>query len=257
MTLFQIGIRFWEVIAIAKPKFSAKIFYDNEPKNPRLNEVNNRIICWHDKYHLGDRHSYHSEKELLEELMKKSNIHPEETSVDMDNFESEKGKILKELKKHIPIIPLYLYDGKFPEMTCAAERGRQQGEFVGYIFMDEEMLDKLIQTSGEKRLNDAVWDMLEDVDLYSNYISGNNFLLELYKDGEHFCEVSGFTGQLNDDLLHDMEMAAGDALTGERVSAEEVSDMFGIDAPQIIEDKERTSVPAIESVEYGEYEEEL
>ena len=90
--------------------------------------------------------------------------------------------------------------------------------------------------------------------MYSNYISGNNFLYELFKDGEHFCAMSGFIGQMNSEMLHDMKMSAEDMLIGENVTSEEVTDMFGVDAPQIIEDKNVESVPNIESVEYEEME---
>lgn len=212
------------------------------------------MICWHEKYNLGDKHKFESEKELLEHLMKKVNIKPEEIGVDMNDYENSKKKILDELRKHIPIMPLYLYDGKFPEMTNSSEHIGEKGEFVGYIFMDEKQMEKMFKDSGEKAIKDGVWYLIEDTDLYSNYISGNNFLYELFRDGEHFCEVSGFIGQMNEEMLHDMEKSAEDALMSENVTAEEVTDMFGVDSPQIIEDKNRESVPNIESVEYEEME---
>lgn len=212
------------------------------------------MVCWHEKYNLGDKHEFKSEKELFEHLMKKLNIKPEEIGADMDDFENSKKKILDELRKHIPIIPLYLYDGKFPEMTNGSEHIGEKGEFVGYIFMDKEQMEKMFKGSGEEAIKDGVWYLIEDTDLYCHYISGNNFLYELFKDGEHFCEVSGFIGQMNDEMLHDMEMSAEDFLMGENVSAEEVTDMFGVDSPQIIEDKNRESVPNLESVEYEEME---
>lgn len=212
------------------------------------------MICWHEKYNLGDKHNFKSEKELFEHLLQKANIKPEEIGVDMDKFESSKGKLLEELRKHIPIIPLFLYDGEFPEMTSASERQKTKGEFVGYIFMDEEQLEKLFVGDGEDKIKNGAWYLLEDADLYSNYISGNNFFYELFKDGEHFCAMSGFIGQMNSEMLHDMEMSAEDMLIGENVTAEEVTDMFGVDAPQIIEDKNVESVPNIESVEYEEME---
>ena len=45
------------------------------------------MVCWHEKYNLGDKHEFKSEKELFEHLMKKLNIKPEEIGVDMDDFE--------------------------------------------------------------------------------------------------------------------------------------------------------------------------
>lgn len=243
-----------EAIKIARPKFTAKISYDTKPVNPRLSQEYSHMICRHEKYNLGDKHNFKSEKELFEYLLQKANINPEKIGIDMDNIKSSKEKLLEELRKHLPILPLFLYDGKFPEMTTAQERRGTKGEFVGYIFMDEEQLEKLFGDAGEDKIKNGVWYLLEDADLYSNYISGNNFLYELFKDGEHFCAMSGFIGQMNSEMLHDMEMSAKDMLIGENVTAEEVTDMFGFDAPQIIEDKNVESVPNIESVEYEEME---
>lgn len=113
------------------------------------------MICWHEKYNLGDKHNFKSEKELFEHLLQKANIKPEEIGVDMDKFESSKGKLLEELRKHIPIIPLFLYDGKFPEMTSASERQKTKGEFVGYIFMDEKQLEKLFVGDGEDKIKNG------------------------------------------------------------------------------------------------------
>ncbi len=243
-----------EAIKIARPKFTAKISYDTKPVNPRLGQEYSHMICRHEKYNLGDKHNFKSEKELFEYLLQKANINPEKIGVDMDNIEGSKEKLLEELRKHLPILPLFLYDGKFPEMTTAQERRGTKGEFVGYIFMDEEQLEKLFGDAGEDKIKNGVWYLLEDADLYSNYISGNNFLYELFKDGEHFYAMSGFIGQMNSEMLHDMEMSAKDMLIGENVTAEEVTDMFGVDAPQIIEDKNVESVPNIENVEYEEME---
>ena len=243
-----------EAIKIARPKFTAKISYDTKPVNPRLGQEYSHMICRHEKYNLGDKHNFKSEKELFEHLLQKANINPEEIGVDMDNIEGSKEKLLEELRKHLPILPLFLYDGKFPEMTTAQDRRGTKGEFIGYIFMDEEQLEKLFGDAGEDKIKNGVWYLLEDADLYSNYISGNNFLYELFKDGEHFCAVSGFIGQMDSEMLHDMEMSAKDMLIGENVTAEEVTDMFGVDAPQIIEDKNVESVPNIENVEYEEME---
>lgn len=253
--MFQFGTRLWkEAIKIARPKFTAKISYDTKPVNPRLGQEYSHMICRHEKHNLGDKHNFKSEKELFEYLLQKANINPEKIGVDMDNIESSKENLLEELRKHLPILPLFLYDGKFPEMTTAQERRGTKGEFVGYIFMDEEQLEKLFGDAGEDKIKNGVWYLLEEADLYSNYISGNNFLYELFKDGEHFCAMSGFIGQMNSEMLHDMEMSAEDMLIGENVTAEEVTDMFGVDAPQIIEDKNVESVPNIESVEYEEME---
>ena len=70
------------------------------------------MVCWNDKYNLGDKHTYGSEKELLLQLMKKCGIKADELNIDVNDFENQKDKIFDELRKHMAILPLYLYDGK-------------------------------------------------------------------------------------------------------------------------------------------------
>ena len=55
-------------------------------------------------------------------------------------------------------------------------------------------------------------------------------------------------------MIDEMKLSTQYALEGEKVTTQEVDDMFGVDAPQIISDKEYEAVPQIESVEYEEME---
>lgn len=242
------------MIKIVKPKFSAKLLYDKEPQNPRLDGGANQMVCWNDKYNLGDKHTYKSEKELIMQLMKKCGIKADELNIDVNDFENQKDKIFDGLRKHMAILPLYLYDGKFPEMSFTKDSLGKQGEFIGYIFIEPELTKEIFESNDITGKQNALLDLFDEIELYSNYMSGNNFLLQIYRDDGTLYFENRYTGKLNDDMIDEMKLSAQNALEGERVTTQEVDDMFGVDAPQIISDKQYAAVPQIESVEYEEME---
>ncbi len=242
------------MIKIAKPKFLAKLLYDKEPHNPRLDSGNSQMVCWSDKYNLGDKHTYGSEKELLMQLMEKCGLKADELNIDMDDFENQREKLFDTLRKQMLILPLYLYDGKFPEISFTKDSLGKQGEFVGYLFVDPELTEELYASGSLEDKQNALLGLFDEIDLYSHYMSGNNFLLQIYRDDGSLYFENQYTGNLNDEMIDEMKLSAQNALEGEKVTSQEVDDMFGVDAPQIISDKEYEAVPQVENVEYEEME---
>lgn len=212
------------------------------------------MVCWNNKYRLGDKHTYSSEKELLLQLMKKCGIKADELNIDTEDFENHKNKILDELRKHMAILPLYLYDGKFPEMSFVKDSLGKQGEFIGYIFIEPDLTKEIFEGNDITGKQNALLDLFDEIELYSNYMSGNNFLLQIHRDDGTLYFENRYTGKLNDDMIDEMKLSARNALESESVTTQEVDDMFGVDAPQIISDKQYAAVPQIESVEYEEME---
>lgn len=226
--------------------------YDHNPINPRNSETLGNMVCWNDKYNLGDKHSFKSEKDFLNVLMERENINPKELGIDIDDLENLRMKILKELRKHIPIIPIYLYDGKYPELNVVDEQRNEKGMLVGYLYMDSAELEKYYGSKDLKTVENGLFDLFTELDKYGHYVNGDNYKLQILKDGEEFESISGFTGNIYDDVLPEMKKAASETLGKEGIKSEQVNDMFGVDAPQIIADKTRESVPELENEEAEE-----
>lgn len=226
--------------------------YDHNPINPRSSETLGNMVCWNDKYNLGDKHSFKSEKDFLNVLMERENINPKELGIDMDDLENSRMKILKELRKHIPIIPIYLYDGKYPELNVVDEQRNEKGILVGYLYMDGTELEKYYGSKDLKTVENGLFDLFAELNKYGHYVNGDNYKLQILKDGEEFESISGFTGNIYDDVLPEMKKAASETLGKEGIKSEQVNDMFGVDAPQIIADKTRESVPELENEEAEE-----
>ena len=79
-------------------------------------------------------------------------------------------------------------------------------------------------------------------------------MLQIYRDDGTLYFENRYTGKLNDDMIDEMKLSAQNALESERVTTQEVDDMFGVDAPQLISDKQYAAVPQTESIEYEEME---
>ena len=47
--------------------------YDNEPLNPRTDYDNfGRMVCWHNRYNLGDEHSFADPNDFLQDLVRRT-----------------------------------------------------------------------------------------------------------------------------------------------------------------------------------------
>lgn len=233
-------------------KFSLHMFYDHNPVNPRKSDNLSHMVCWHDKYNLGDKHSFKSEKDFLAILMDRENIRSAESGFNISDFENHKSKILQELRNHIPIFPIYLYDGEYPELSLSDERPREKGVFIGYIYMDSQELERNYGAKDFMAIENAMFDALEEFDKYSHYVNGDNYKLQILKDGQEFETISGFTGNIYDDVIPEMRKAASETLEKEGVKSEQINDMFGVDAPQMISDKTYESVPNLDDEEAEE-----
>ncbi len=233
--------------------YSVNISYDKEPINPRDNPSYDKMLCWHNKYSLGDAHTVKDYRAVLVFFMKQFDLNKGQMDFDARASNRPKDHIIAELNKHMAIEPLYLYDGQYPEISTKKEKDGVQGEFIGYSFMTAEAIEKYYNSSLSPETIKSANDVLKDnIDTYSHYISGDNYLLEISKDDEVVFVIKGFVGELNDEMLHDMEMTTEDYLIGEHLDYEDIQEMFDIDTEDIIANKTPEFVPNIETEETDE-----
>ena len=231
-----------------KAAYSIKISYDNDPRNPRHNDNNGEMVCWHSRYNLGDKQSYESNSSFLFDMLvsvlgdeKKADDKYYEIKNNLDNpqsaFELHKG-VIDFLRKSMVILPLYLYDHSGLEMSTESFIGKaphaewDSGQ-VGWIYIDKDKFEKLYGEFNEENIQTAIKDLAAEADLYSHYIAGENYSLAIFADGEQIESISGFTGEYYD-VLKEMSEYAKDVLPSEKISSQEVDDMFGIDSPTIV-----------------------
>ena len=138
-----------------------KIFQDDSPESPRTWENVCKMVCFHNRYNLGDKHDYNlNDYESLEEL---------------------KNAIVKKEKVAV-IAPLYLYDHSGLIIKTGSFQGllpQGHAEFdtsmIGFIFVTMETLNK--EFGFKRRSKKAIekaeeWIKIE-VETYDQYLSGD------------------------------------------------------------------------------------
>lgn len=157
---------------------------DESPENPREWDNISKMVCFHNRYSLGDKNDLSSDY--------------------FNNWQELASYLIKELDAKI-ILPLYLYDhsgitmstGKF---SCSWDSGQ-----VGFIYYDKKTI---LNEYGIKRVTKKQKERLEkyligQVQTYDDYLTGNvyGFVLTDKITGEELDSCWGFYGN---DYLNDI-----------------------------------------------------
>ena len=138
------------------------IWHDQDPIDPREWDNIGKMVCFHNRYKLGDDHDFRD---------------PE----DFDAF-------LVEEKDKLYILPLYLYDhGGITMKTSPFSCGWDSGQ-VGYIYMTK-------QRAEEEGLKDPFKTLEHEVKEYDHFLVGNCYGYTIEdKDGEVLTGMGGYLG---------------------------------------------------------------
>lgn len=134
--------------------FAISIEYDDDPQSPRDWSNLGMMICFHNRYNLGDDHPY-----------------------DLDNYETEE-EFLEALKREhdaTVILPLYLLDHSGLSMSCGDYGDPWDSGQVGVILDTSKGREELGLTRDRFGRDDleAVARILEsEVEVYDQYLKG-------------------------------------------------------------------------------------
>jgi hypothetical protein len=133
-----------------KDELVLKIMQDPDPYNPRTAWENlTKMICWHRKYTLGDKHNFPSPKELSQYLANTKIIHQ----------------------------PLYMMDhsGLTINMQGFAEWDPQGWDWgrIGSILLTDEELGKELDRLGKKERQEKALSIFDsEIRVYNYYLQG-------------------------------------------------------------------------------------
>ena len=150
--------------------------HDNHADSPRTWCNLGTMICFHNRYDLGDSHSYSSDDYSSWEEMEKDLIKKENTAV---------------------ILPLYLYDHSVVTISTAPFSNRWDSGQVGFILVSKETA--LADFGGKivtAKLKQKIEKQLEgEVETYAQFLEGDvyGFCIE-DEDGNHIDSCYGFYG---------------------------------------------------------------
>lgn len=154
--------------------YTIKIEHDEYLFDPRDNSNIGKMICFHGRYSLGDRHDYkHKDYSSWEELEK---------------------QLIKDFRNDL-ILPLYLYDHSGITMNTTGFGCRWDSGQVGFIIVDREGLKECCGINRITKLNkDKILQWLEgEVEAYDRYIRGECYLYNILdEDGEEVESCRGY-----------------------------------------------------------------
>ena len=166
---------------IENEKYKLEIFDDLDPTNPREFDTLGTMICFHNRYKLGD-----------------------ETDLKSSNFSSWEDLESHLYKKENALIaiPIFMYDhsGLWINTTgfsCPWDSGQ-----VGYIYASKEKVRKEYNCKRiSKNLKEQVREILiSEVSLYNDYLSGDVYRF-IVTDKESKKEVQNTSGFYGTDFL--------------------------------------------------------
>lgn len=155
---------------ITVDKYTAIIEFDDCPESPREWCNLGSMVCFHNRYNLGDKHNYTVDR--LQELISRDDV---------------------------VSLPLYLYDHggttiSTSPFSCSWDSGQ-----VGYIFADHETICREYGVEEvTEDIKKQVIDCLEaEVEAYDQYLRGDVFSYTITKEGydELLDSCYGFFGE--------------------------------------------------------------
>lgn len=162
---------------------------DECPHDPRKEWDNfGKMVCWHKRYDLGDKHSYSDSHDFFHRLA--CEVDPtaerrieywESRYVGPDNSDARiKAIIEKALDANVVMLPLYLYDHSGITMSTGPFSCPWDSRQVGWIYATREMIKKELC---DKPLTAAVRQHVRqiltgEVEVYDQYLTGDVYGFE-------------------------------------------------------------------------------
>lgn len=141
--------------------YTIKIQQDDNSMNPRTDFDNlGKMVCFHRRYDLGDKHDY--------------------DSANYNGWDEMEEDIIKREKVGV-ILPLYLYDHSGITMNTTGFSCRWDSGQVGFIYVTKE---DLLKEYGGKKMTKKLREkgqllLTGEVDFYDKYISGDVYYIEI------------------------------------------------------------------------------
>lgn len=160
---------------IKNDKYRIEIHTDENPESPRNWENLGKMVCFHKRYDLGDKHDYDHNYYDGWEAMEKDIIKKENVAV---------------------ILPLYLYDHSGITISTSSFNDRWDSGMIGFIYMTKkdaiENYGKKIMTPKVKER--ALKNLEGEVETYDQYLTGDVYGFKVFEDDEETDSCWGFYG---------------------------------------------------------------
>ena len=144
-----------------KGNYITRTYQDESPSSPREDDNFGKMICFHNRYDLGDKHDYKSSmfggwNEMKEQIEEDYNV----------------GVIL----------PLYLYDHSGITISTSSFSCQWDSGQIGWIFCTkEEMESNFMKLSGQDLIERSEVLLKGEVETYDQYLTGDVYGYRVFK----------------------------------------------------------------------------
>lgn len=143
-------------------EYLIEIFQDDSPESPREWSNLGKMICFHKRYSLGDKHDYNHN--------------------DYSGWDEMEKAIVKENNVAV-ILPLYLYDHSGITISTTPFGCNWDSRQIGFIFISKKkMLEEYGGKIVTKKLKERVTEYLKgEVKTYDQYLRGDVYGYKIFK----------------------------------------------------------------------------
>lgn len=165
------------------------VFHDELGDNPRDWDPLGTMICFHNRYDLGDKNDYNSDDFNGWESMMKAVEKDNGTCVFLPVYMYEHGNIALSTSRKYPF-------------DCQWDAGR-----LGFIFVSKKDIRKEYGKAGKVEIEKAKTIMMNEVEIYSKYVSGECYLFSVEDENEENLESRGGFYDTDEALKEGLEAA--------------------------------------------------
>jgi len=234
--------------SVRNQTYKLEIVLDCDVESPREHNDNfGKMVCWHRRYNLGDRHNYSDKDDflfsLLEEIVGDTEKAEEVYEKIKDGIGREVYKsygaynkaaddeVLEILKQKFVILPLYLYDHSGITMNTTGFSCPWDSGQVGWIYASLEDVKKEFGDDSPSSVEKALKLLRTETELYDCYLRGECYGFRLYENGEEVDSCYGFIGSfdevkeaIKEHLPDDAKYLADEAQYGEEKCTNEIEE---------------------------------
>jgi len=182
-------------------EFILKIVSDDDAESPRSDDNMGTMVCFHNRYNLGDKHSYKEPQDFLRDLLNKFGTEKElkqiildtckgnidlyrklikykvkgtrrDQLIDMVEYLSEYENIqVENFPEEVTVLPLFLYDHSGITMSTSRFSCQWDSGQVGWIYVSKKEVDKHGLST---RTDEEIRTFLEgEVKTYDQFLTGD------------------------------------------------------------------------------------
>ena len=165
-----------EIKTLERGNLKVTIYNDDTMESPRAWDNLGTMICFHNRYDLGDKHSFKGPEDFKQEIKPDKNL----------------------------IMPLYLYDHSGITISTSSFNDRFDSGQVGYIYVSYQDIKKEYKNISKAALDTAKKVLLSEVETYDQYLTGEIYSYSIekadickcckHKEFVHIDSCSGFYG---------------------------------------------------------------